>query len=611
MTTATMSQPTPATATTRSHFRFAVLVVAAVHLLLWTIVMIGGWLYWDDFILQGQAARRGLSSELLLNNHDGHVMPLSYFVVWVLQELSGLNYALVAVSMLVGELLLIWAAAWAFTTLLGRGWQTIAALSVFLLCPIMMPGLTWWAAALTIVPLMTCALFATVSHVRFLKTGSTSALITTFALVVVALGFFEKSVLIPGWLFLVTVLMSGQRSVRGSLRDAVAGHWRLWLGWLVLLVIYLAVFAQVASGRTRLPTSPGQVLDLIVLAVFKTLAPALVGGPLRWTPVDFSASYADPPAWLILLAALSVGAVVFAGVRHPGTARKAWMVAAVYLLADLASFAIGRLGPNGDPGVVQAGRYVATSLIPISVAVGATLAGYLPALRAPKYRWPMIGALGSIALLTLLSTLQYAAVWSKNPAQPWVNNARADLAAADPGSPLLDQDVPDFILLPVTNPYNQASWFLAPLVDQPGFAATTNRLQIIDNRGRLVPAGIDGPAGLLSGDCDEVLPGASRTISLEHPIIAWAHTVGLRYSAQAPGFISVQIGSGQPVAADVVAGQHEVFVRAEGGESSITVTSTDASMCVSQVQVGKVIPSDLPYGGDVDLADQLRQELGQ
>lgn len=611
MTTVTDAQPLPDMTVSRTPFRVGVATVAGVHLLLWTIVMAGGWLYWDDFILQGQAARRGLTTELLFNNHDGHVMPLSYAVVWVLQELSGLNYTLVALSMLVGQLLLVAAAVWAFTTLLGRGWQTIAALSVFLLSPIMMPGVTWWAAALTLVPLMTCALLATVSHVRYLSTGSISALLTTFALVAVALGFFEKSVLIPVWLFGVSLLVCRESSLIGCTRAVMRMRWRLWLAWIVFLAAYLAVFAQVASGRTRLPTGPGQVVDLLSTALFKTLAPALIGGPVNWTPVDFSASFADPPVWLVAVAALVVGAVVFAGVRAAGTARKAWIIAGAYLLVDLASFAIGRLGPDGDPGVVQAGRYVATTLIPVSVAVGATVAVYLPQLHSRRLRWPLVATLSIVSLLTLVSTLAYAAIWSKNPAQRWVGSARVDLANADPASPLLDQDIPDFILLPVTHPYNQASWFLAPLAEQPGFSASTDRLQLIDNRGRLVPARIDGPSGLVTGDCIPVPPGASVTIPLEHPIIAWSHTVGLRYSAQTPGFISVRIGSGQPVAADMKAGLHELYVRAEGGESSITVSSTDASACVSGVQVGKVIPSDLPYGGDVDLADQLRQELGR
>ncbi|MCU0279517.1 MAG: hypothetical protein MUE31_11590, partial [Candidatus Nanopelagicales bacterium] len=476
MTTVTDAHPLEDMTGSRTPFRIGVAVVAGVHLLLWTIVMVGGWLYWDDFILQGQAARRGLTTELLFNNHDGHVMPLSYVVVWVLQELSGLNYALVAVSMLLGQLLLVTAAVLAFTTLLGRGWQTIAALSVFLLCPIMMPGLTWWAAALTLVPLMTCALLATVSHVRYLNTGSVSALLTTFVLVAVALGFFEKSVLIPVWLFGVSLLICRQSSLMGCVRAVVVERWRLWLGWIVFLGAYLAVFAQVAAGRTRLPTGPGQLLDLIIAAVFKTLAPALVGGPLNWTPVDFSASFADPPLWLVVVGAVSVGAVVFAGVRTPGTARKAWFIAGAYLVVDLASFAIGRLGPDGDPGVVQAGRYVATTLIPVSIALGATVAAYLPQLRSQRLRWPMVTALSLVGLLTLFSTLAYAAIWSKNPAQRWVGNARVDLAAADPGSPLLDQDVPDFILLPVTHPYNQASWFLAPLPAQPGYSSSTDQL---------------------------------------------------------------------------------------------------------------------------------------
>ncbi len=344
-------------------------VVVGLHFVLWAITMFGGWLYWDDFILQGQAARLGLSTDLLLNNHDGHVMPLTYAVVWFLQDLSGLNYALVAGSMLVGQAILVLSAVLATRSLLGRGLPALIALAVILLSPIMLPGFTWWSAALTLVPLMSCMLLATVAHVHYLRTGSKGALITSYALGVVALGFFEKAVLIPFWLFGVTVLVTRATGFWASVRASLRRHWRLWAGWSGVLVAYLLAFAQVAEGRTNLPTGPGQVVSLLGRAVFRTIAPGLVGGPVHWTPVDYSASFADPPWWVILLGALVVTAVVVAGVRRPGISRKAWAVAGSYLTLDLATFAVGRLGPVGDPGVIQAGRYVATAMIGIAIAI--------------------------------------------------------------------------------------------------------------------------------------------------------------------------------------------------------------------------------------------------
>ena len=603
----TTTMATPVVETRSRAYGIGVAVVVGVHFVLWGIVMLGGWLYWDDFILQGQAARLGLTSDLLLNNHDGHVMPATYLVVWLIQEAAGLNYALVAGTMLLGEVALVVAAVLAFTTLLGRRVETVVAVAVLLLAPIMMPALTWWAAALTIVPLATCALFATVTHVRYLQTGSRAALVSTFILVAVALSFFEKSLLIPGWLFLVTVLVDPSPGVWAAARAVVIRRWRLWVGWAVFVVIYLAAFAQVAEGRTRLPTGPGQVFDLLVSAIFKTIAPAVIGGPLRWTAVDFSASFADPPAFMIGIGALVLLVVIYAGVRGPGPARKAWVVAGVYLLADLASFAVGRLGEGSDPGVVQAGRYVATSMIPISIAIGATIAGQRARLTRPAWRWPLVAGVSAIALAMLISTLSYAAIWSKNPAETWVGNARSDLAAAEPGVPLLDQDVPDFLLLPVTHPYNQASWFLAPLRERPGFASSTSALQLLDNRGYLVAAQVDGAAALPAAEgCHLVEAGSEVTIPLEHALIPWLHTVALDYRAAGPGLVSVAIGSGEPVTTEVSAGENSVYVRAEGGESSITLGAVDTTVCISAAEVGKVIPRDLNYGGGVDLTDQLQ-----
>jgi hypothetical protein len=595
--------PTPS----RSRFYTPALAsVLVTHMVLWLSVVLQGWLYWDDFILQGQAARLGLSRELLLNNHDGHVMPASYAVVWALQEISGLDYRLVAASMLVGQAVLVWAAVVGFRAILGRTLPAVVATAVFLLSPIMMPGLTWWSASLTLVPLMSCALFATVSHLRYLRTGSPAAAITTFALVAVALGFFEKSILIVLWLFLLTVLVDPSTRVVDALRSALAQHRRLWGGWAAFLAVYLLAFAQVAQGRTHLPTGPGQVVELVRRAVLDTIAPGLVGGPVRWTAVDYSASYADPPAWLVTGAAVAVAALVLAGVRRPGAARKAWIVAGVYLSADLATFAVGRLGPFGDPAVVQAGRYVATAMIPISVAVGATVAAHRGRLSSPRGKWAVAAAVGTTALLTALSTLSYAAIWSKNPAQGWVGNAREDLAVADEAYPLLDQDVPDFLLLPVTHPYNQASWFLAPLTDRPPFGTSTEVLQVLDNGGRLVRARVEGPAAVPpSTGCYAVEPGATTTVPLQSQLIPWLHTVALEYTATTPGLIGVTIGDGEPVPADVRPGAGTVFVRAEGGDARVDINSVDASLCVRSATVGRVVPAELAYGGTLDITDQL------
>jgi hypothetical protein len=570
--------------------------------------MWGGWLYWDDFILQGQAARLGFSTDLLLNNHDGHVMPLTYSVVWLIQHISGLNYGLVAATMLIGQIALVASATIAMRVMLGRGTASVVGLGVLLLSPIMLPGFTWWSAALTLVPLMCCLLLATATQVTYLRTGRVWALITTYALGIVALGFFEKSLLLPFWLVGVSVLVNREPGFWLSLRSTLVSHWRIWVGWAVIIVVYLIGFAQVAQGRTNLPTGPGQVLELLRRAVFVTIAPGLLGGPLHWTPVDYSASFADPPWWLIVAGAIALVTLVVAGLMQPGFTRKAWLVAGGYLTLDLATFAVGRLGPNGDPGVIQAGRYVATAMIGISIATAVTLASRSHLLTDARRKWAAVAGLTAIGLFTMLSSLAYAAIWSNNPAQTWVGNARSDLAATNQAVPLLDQDVPDFLLLPVTHPYNQASWFLAPLSPQPGFATSTSELQVLDNRGFLIPADVEGaPSQPPTGPCYSAGPGTPVTIPLAHEVIPWLHTVAMDYSAPSSGRVQVSIGSGEPITATVETGSHQLFVRAEGGESSVTVTPVDTTVCIPSLEVGRVVPRDLPYGGSTDLSDQLRE----
>ena len=60
------------------------------------------------------------------------------------------------------------------------------------------------------------------------------------------------------------------------------------------------------------------------------------------------------------------------------------------------------------------------------------------------------------------------------------------------------------------------------------------------------------------------------------------------------------------MAVEIICGEHQVLVRAAGDKSTLTITSSDSNFCVESMRVGTVVPRDLPYGGGVDITDQLQ-----
>src|SRR6185437_529320 len=91
---------------------------------------------------------------------------------------------------------------------------------------------------------------------------------------------------------------------------------------------------------------------------------------------------------------------------------------------------------------------------------------------------------------SLYSTATFLTSWRDNPAQPYLQNARASLAAARANSnaPLLDQEVDPMVLGRMVYPENLASHMFALLRDRPDFDTATPKLRMLDRSGRVVDA---------------------------------------------------------------------------------------------------------------------------
>jgi hypothetical protein len=122
--------------------------------------------YWqDDFIYLWQASRQPLTSEYLMQDYHGHLMPAQFLLVWLLTRLAPREHAM---SVLI--VLLIQAAAsvlmWVLARrLFGARWAALVPLAVYLFSPLTLTSFLWWAAALQALPLQLAMIVACWAHV--------------------------------------------------------------------------------------------------------------------------------------------------------------------------------------------------------------------------------------------------------------------------------------------------------------------------------------------------------------------------------------------------------------------------------------------------------------
>jgi hypothetical protein len=204
----------------------------------------------------------------------------------------------------------------------------------------------------------------------------------------------------------------------------------------------------------------------------------------------------------------------------------------------------------------------------------------------------VLAAVGFLTVMSLFSTAGYRAVWLDNPSRDYIASATASLARAADGPSLVDQPVPVSVLYGLAYPYNQASWLLSPISPRPGYGDPTTLLRILDDKGVLKPALVQGPGarpGPVPG-CGWLVRGRGD-IPLASPIIAFEHTVRVGYFASASGTATLALGDGPARRFDVRKGLNEVVITLDGGGSVLKVRDLTAGigLCTDDVRVGQPV----------------------
>ena len=578
----------------------------AVQLGIRAVLAFGGYFYWDDLILIGKAGTEGLlSPSYLLDDHDGHVMLAAFLIAGALTRLAPLVWTGPAISLLVLQLLASLALLRALYVVLGWRPVLLIPLTFALFTPLAVPGFAWWAAALNSLPMLAALAWVCADAILLVRTGNQRYAVTGVLAYLGGLLFFEKAAVIPFVAFAVAALLchvQGGAALRTVWR---AGVW-LWTASLTLTVAWVALYLAVVNQQ-RWSFDLSMTWDLLSRSITHGIVPGLAGGPWHWDRWAPASPWATPGpvvmalGWLVLAGALAVS------LRRKQRIGLVWLTAAGYAVACQVPIYLMRSSKQTALELAQTLRYLPDFVVVLAllIAVGfcapnrptpTRLARWLDA--SPRRALVMTGLAVLFVASSLYSTATFLASWRDNPAQPYLRNARAGLAAAhaDSNAPLLDQEVDPLVLQRVAYPENLASHMFALLRDRPEFAMATTQLRMLDSSGRLINARVTWVRTIAPGPTPQcgyfVQPDKPARLVLDGPLLPADWTVELNYLANSDGSMMLSLTEGPDVKVPVHPGLNRVYARLPGAGDAIAVraNTTALSLCIASGPVGFLAP---------------------
>ena len=575
----------------------------AVQLIIRAVLAFRGYFYWDDLILTGRAGTQGLlTPSYLFDDHDGHVMPGAFLIAGGITRLAPLNWIGPAISLVILQLLASLALLRALYVIVGWRPVLLIPLTFALFTPLAVPGFAWWAAALNSLPMLAALTWVCADAILLVRTGNQRYAVTALLVYFGGLLFFEKSAVIPFVAFAVACLLGYVAGERSALKTVWRRGRRLWVGALALtagwIVLYLVVVDQ-QRWSSDLPMT----WDLLRRSVTHGVVPGLAGGPWDWQRWAPASPWATPPLAVMVLGWLALAAAVVVSFIRKKRIGMVWFVAAGYAIACQVPIYLMRSSRFTALELAQTLRY-----LPDLVVVLALLAAVgFCAPNRERSRWldtskPRTAVTASLAVAfvasSLYSTATFTTIWRDNPAQSYLQNARAGLAAAyaTSNAPMLDQEVDPLVLQRVAWPENLASHMFALLHARPEFETAASRLRMLDTSGRLVDAKVTWVRTIVAGPAPQcghfVQPDFGVRMALDGPLLPAEWTAEINYLANSDGSLMMSLTDGTETKVTVRPGLNRIFVRLSGAGDAINVRANTAALavCIASGPVGYVAP---------------------
>lgn len=586
----------------RSRVAEIALLLVAVHLVIRAVLAFGGYFYWDDLILVGRAGTQSLLSPgYLFDDHDGHVMPAAFLLAGTITRLAPLNWVGPAVSLVVLAAVAALALLRALHVILGWRPVLLVPLTFALFTPLAVPGFAWWAAGLNSLPMLAAMAWVCADAIALVRTGRQRYALTGVLVFVGGLLFFEKSAIIPFVAFTVAALY-GHVTATATVREVWHRGARLWLASLAVTAAWIGVYLLVVDQQ-RWSFDLSMTWDLLSRSVTHGVVPGLVGGPWDWQRWAPASPWATPGPVVMVLGWVALAGVVTLTCVRKQRILPVWLAALAYVAACQVPIYLMRSSRFTALELAQTLRYLPDLVLVLALLAAVGLCApnrpHTHRLDASRARTVVIACLASVFVASsLYSTSTFLTSWRDNPAQPYLRNAQAGLAAANAASdaPMLDQEVDPMVLQRVAAPENLASHMFALLDDRPEFAPDTTELRMLDAAGHVVEAQVTWVRSIRPGPAPQcgylVQPDFPVTMPLDGPLLPADWTAEINYLANSEGSMTLSLSEGQEVKVSVHPGLNRVFVRLPGAGDAIRVRADTAalSVCLAAGPVGFLAP---------------------
>lgn len=596
------------------------LVMVAVQLAWRSVFVAHQFFRQDDFYNLDLALKSSLNWHYLTFIGPGHLMIGPRAIAWLLARASPYNWGLAAAIVLIGQACASLAALRLLRTLFGERPGILVPLAVYLLCPLTLPALGFWTAAMESVPLQLAIFMMLDAHVRYVRTGRKRHLAAAEGWLVFGLLFFVKAMILPLLLFAVTAgFLPERRSLLAAARDALVRYWKVWAAYTLPVAAYAIVLAlslHTAVSNIALPSSPQGVVNFAWLAMRSNFLPGALGGPWQWAPPGGSYALASPPvvlAWLAVVVAVALA--TWSVIRR----RTAWRSVAVLVgwlaAADIAPVVLGRARFLPADAFWHETRYVADAVPVLVICVGLALwpvTGQVAdrgpttrhlstAVREQAWRAVVPALIGVFIFGSIWSTLAYQTLTSASAASAaaYIGNAGRALPLIPDGSYVVNRLVPGNVVNPIFGASATQSAVLGALaagrlagkvrwLSRP--EGTIDLLRTFGPDGRLWLARVYGAASPRLPAGHGCWPERNGRILVRLAGVAppggATLRIGYLWRSTSPSLVNVRYGATvRPL--DVQPGLHSGYLPVTGRAGAVAISGlSGVRMCVGDVQVG-------------------------
>jgi len=561
------------------------------------------WFEFDDFAFISILLNQPLHLSTLLEGYGGHMMPGGLLLSWVYAKASPLDFTYQAVTLMVMQALASLGCLALLRSLFGARWGILVPLSVYLFSAITLPAFLWWAAGINQLPMQIAFFWGLLLHVSYLRRPRALTLAGTVAVMVLALCFYEKTLLVYGAIAIVTLAYFAS----GSLLERVVHVWRRYrpalLAHVVTGAVYLVLYSRFALDPNNAQVNDAPLLELSQNLLLKSFVPGAVGGPLEWKQLTGPFQVVDPAQLTIVVALLAVGALVVHTDRTRVRSRRAWFLPAWFLLADLVLIASARAAVLGGVVALEM-RYLTETAGAAAIALGLatmplrgaveTVEARRPSPLLDRREWAAVATVVMTAL-GLVSAYRFANGWGDATAsRDYFRTVASQLAEHEGRVPAVSVSVPQYLMWGYRYPENTTSHVLRMYDDRFTYpSVTVDELYVVDDHGKIVPAVIAPKWANVPRwkGCGYRLD-KGRSVPLNGPVTGgggwW---VRMAYVASQDTDITIRAGD-ETHETTLPKGWHNMYFTAAGDLSRIHFSGVGpgVTVCTNDVTVGVPAP---------------------